>query len=154
MYSAYRTALNKLQVVPSARSASSSNQQRVLSWKEAFQSTIQQLSLAEASQDAQEKGMVLSCREKERKQITEFLKTAISGLVKSKENTEGEEEGTMTLKSSMFIAGPPGTGKASKMSPCNVSQIDYFALNSIYCSHITSDRNGQVNNSRTSTKAA
>lgn len=81
------------------------------SWQEAFQSAIQQLSLAEAAQDAQESGGVLPCREKERTQITGFLKKAICGLAQSNINEGGEEEETRNLKSSLFIAGPPGTGK-------------------------------------------
>jgi Cdc6-like AAA superfamily ATPase len=83
------------------------------SWKEEFQVAIQKLSLAEAAQDAQENGMVLSCRESERAQIMSFLRKAISGLVQSNSNDGGEEEEVKNLKSSLFIAGPPGTGKVS-----------------------------------------
>jgi len=112
MHSSYKTALSKLQPTAAESSKVASKQQPKKSWQEAFQWAIQQLSLAEAAQDAQENGMVLSCREKERAQITSFLRKAICGL---KNSEGGEEEETMNLKSSLFIAGPPGTGKTASV---------------------------------------
>jgi len=113
MHSAHKAAFNKLQQMlsSSVESIASAYQQREKPWKETFQFAIQQLSLAEAAQDAQENGMALPCREEERKQITSFLKKAISGLVHSNKDGGVEEDETMNLKSSLFIAGPPGTGK-------------------------------------------
>jgi hypothetical protein len=66
-----------------------------MSWQEAFHSAIKTLSLAEAAQDVQE-GATLLCRDDERSNVLDFLRTAICG-----------RQG-MAVKSSMFIAGPPG----------------------------------------------
>ena len=111
MYSAYKSALEILNQLPTDGGASFTGQQREISWKESFQAAIQQLSLAEAAQDAQDNGMVLACREKERARIKSFLTKAIRGS-SSKDVSQDEDE-TMNLQSSMFIAGPPGTGKVS-----------------------------------------
>lgn len=114
MHSAFRAALKTLQPqrASSAVGAASSGGEKP--WTEAFQSAIQQLSLAEAAESAQE-GMVLACREKERGQITTFLRKAICGLTQRSKNDGQEEEDTKNLKSSMFIAGPPGTGKTASV---------------------------------------
>ena len=110
MYSAYEVAFTKLQQRASASVGSTSVHaplREKASWKVAFQTAIQKLSLAEAAQDTQENGMVLTCREKERKQIKRFLQKGICGL-----NEGRDKEGkTKNLKTSLFIAGPPGTGK-------------------------------------------
>lgn len=111
MHSAYKAAFSRLERLSSAGIASPSGNK---SWREDFQSAIQKLSLAEAAQDAQENGMVLSCRETERAQIIGFLRKAISGLARSNKHDGGEEEEIKNLKSSLFIAGPPGTGKVRR----------------------------------------
>ena len=107
MHSAYKMAFDKLHREMSSTESTSSSEK---SWKESFQAAIQKLSLAAAAQDTQENGMTLACREKEREHITNFLKKAISGL-QSTNNDGGEDQETKNLKSSLFIAGPPGTGK-------------------------------------------
>merc|ERR1719203_460344 len=105
MYSTNKAAFKLLVSSSSTRSMVTSNQGKK-TWQEAFQSAIQQLSLAEAAQDAQENRRALPCREKERAQITNFLKKAICGM-QSNNHEGGEEEETRNLKSSLFIAGPP-----------------------------------------------
>ncbi|KAL7548090.1 hypothetical protein ACHAWF_011377 [Thalassiosira exigua] len=111
MHSAHRAALTRLPNASSVANEAPPNQHRDKSWREAMQEAIQQLTLAEAAQDVQEKGMVLSCREKERDQIASFLRKAIRGSG----SRGSEEEESMSLKSSMFIAGPPGTGKTASV---------------------------------------
>eukprot|EP00804_Cyclotella_cryptica_P014250 CCRYP_005654-RA/>CCRYP_005654-RA protein AED:0.12 eAED:0.12 QI:84/1/1/1/0.8/0.66/6/2772/1335 len=86
---------------------------RSLSWKEAFQSAIKTLSLAEAAEDVQLHGMELTCRENERRQISDFLKAAICG--RQRQNSDDANDTNMTIKNSIFIAGPPGTGKTASV---------------------------------------
>jgi len=112
MHSKYKAALSKL------ASTSSNNGNKLLegySWKEGFQSAIQKLSLAEAAADVQVHGMELRCRERERRHIGSFLRKAIRGLEQPLSNTQDDDsvdEGPMmNTKSSIFICGPPGTGK-------------------------------------------
>ena len=81
---------------------------RPLSWREAFQSAIKTLSLAEAAQDVQLRGIEMACRDKERKEVFSFLKTAVCG--RQVRNSQGDVVQSMAIKNSMFIAGPPGTG--------------------------------------------
>ena len=109
IYSTNKTALSKLK---SATSTIVTTQGSEKTWQEAYQLAIQQLSLAEAAQDAQENRKALPCREKERAQITNFLKKAICGM-QSNNHEGGQEEETRNLKSSLFIARPPGMGKVS-----------------------------------------
>lgn len=97
-----KSALSRLKDVES------SPEKRSLSWREAFQSAIRTLSLAEAAQDVQLRGIEMACRDKERKEVFNFLKTAICG--RQVRNKEGEVVESMAIKNSMFIAGPPGTG--------------------------------------------
>jgi len=118
MHSKYKAALSKL-------TSSSSNNGKKLSggysWKEGFQSAIQKLSLAEAAADVQVHGMELRCREQERRHIGSFLRKAIRGLEQPLNNSQdddsasGGDEGLMNTKSSIFICGPPGTGKTASV---------------------------------------
>ena len=118
MHSEYKTALSKLQSTPATNGKRSSEG---YSWKEAFQSAIQKLSLAEAAADVQVHGMELKCRERERQHIGSFLRKAIRGLeqplngsqTQDDDSVFGDDEGLMNTKSSIFICGPPGTGKVS-----------------------------------------
>jgi hypothetical protein len=68
------------------------------SWKEAFNRVIDKLALTDASKEAYENRSALIGREEEKQEILSFLEAAISG-----ESTDN--------KASIFIAGPPGTGK-------------------------------------------
>jgi len=119
------------------------------SWKEEFQAAIQNLSLAEAAQDAQENGMVLSCRETERAQIITFLRKAISGLVQSNHNDGGDEEAIKNVKSSLFIAGPPGTGKVRYY----VRMRSYFFLRLTAFYAASLDRISEIDHIRTANGA-
>ena len=118
MHSEYKTALSKLQSTSVANGNRSSGG---YSWKEAFQSAIQKLSLAEAAADVQVHGMELKYRERERQHIGSFLRKAIRGLeqplngsqTQDDDSVFGDDEGLMNTKSSIFICGPPGTGKVS-----------------------------------------
>jgi hypothetical protein len=102
-----KAALSRLQGVDSKAKVSSVDR-RSLSWKEAFQSAIQTLSLAEAAEDVQLHGMELTCRDHERKQISDFLKAAICG--RQRQHSDEANDTNMTIKNTIFIAGPPGTG--------------------------------------------
>jgi hypothetical protein len=70
-------------------------------WTMAFRKVIQKLSLTDASKEAYNDGSILIGREKERREIKSFLKSAITH--KSAENN----------KSSVLVAGPPGVGKTA-----------------------------------------
>merc|ERR1719491_2181185 len=104
MNSSFKSALQKLGELEEKSTTSSDQPQEEIGWRAAFQWAIKQLSIAVAAEDTQDKGMPLPGREKERAQISNFLRTAIRGL-----NVEGEEDGDderKKLKSSLFIAGP------------------------------------------------
>jgi hypothetical protein len=71
-----------------------------LTWKESMTRIISKLTLKDASRGAYERGEALIGREKEIHQLLFFFRAAIRG-----------DPGTGGVKSSMFIAGPPGVGK-------------------------------------------
>lgn len=102
-----KAALSRLMGLHSKAEVSSVDR-RSLSWKEAFQSAIKTLSLAEAAEDVQLHGMELTCRDSERRQISTFLKAAICG--RQRQNSDEANDTNMTIKNTIFIAGPPGTG--------------------------------------------
>ena len=117
MHSQYKAALSKLPSTSASNGRESSGH-----WKEGFQNAIQKLSLAEAAADVQVHGMELRCRERERQHIGSFLRKAIRGLEQRTDITQDDDdsvmrddEGTMNTKSSIFICGPPGTGKVSSL---------------------------------------
>ncbi len=66
------------------------------SWRQAFSSVAEKLSLTDASKEANYNGDALVGREKERKQILSFLRGSIAGHA-------GE-----STKPCLFVAGPPG----------------------------------------------
>ncbi|KAL7433937.1 hypothetical protein ACHAXM_003855 [Skeletonema potamos] len=143
MHSEYKAALSKL---PSASASNGKKSSEGYSWKEGFQSAIQKLSLAEAAADVQVHGMELRCRERERKHIGSFLRKAIRGLEQRTNNTQDDDnimrddEGPMNTKSSIFICGPPGTGKTASVRSIinelqeeqasgNLPEFNFIALN-------------------------
>ena len=132
MHSAYKAAFSKLESGSSDKIVEPSSN---TSWKEEFQTAIQKLSLAEAAHDAQENGMVLSCRENERAQIITFVRKAISGLAQSNKFDGGVDDEVKNLKSSLFIAGPPGTGKVRWVSSMSyvVLSYDSHRVEYMYC---------------------
>ena len=73
----------------------------VSTYGEAFTKVIHKLSLTDASKEAYESCAVLVGREKERKQIMSFLRASINGYAED------------SSKASLFVAGPPGTGKTA-----------------------------------------
>jgi origin recognition complex subunit 1 len=107
-------------------------------WKDAFRMVIQKLSVSQASTDAFEKGATLLERDRERNEITSFLRGAIQSAMKSE--TSGSKS------PSLFIAGPPGTGKT--VSVCSIIEklrheqidgdlpyFDFFSLNGMEMRH-------------------
>ena len=118
MHSKYKAALSKLPSVSNKSGKISSSQE--YSWKEGFQNAIQKLSLAEAAADIQVHGMELKCRERERRHIGNFLRKAIRGLDSNNNRDDettvmSEDGGLLNTKSSIFICGPPGTGKTASV---------------------------------------
>jgi hypothetical protein len=73
-----------------------------ISFRDAFTRVIQKLSLTDASREAHQNASVLVGREMERQQIAAFLRAAIAG--------NAQANGS---RGSLFIAGPPGTGKTA-----------------------------------------
>ena len=110
-----------------AASASKTNSKAQL--KSNFREAISRLSLSDASADAQIRGMELTGRKKELNQIKDFLRSAIQGAkneFKAHDGTEIES----SVKSSIFIAGPPGTGKVS------IFLIANFMLSTSSCTRL------------------
>jgi hypothetical protein len=124
MHSAYKAAFSKLESGSSVTKIVEPTSNT--SWKEEFQTAIHKLSLAEAAHDAQENGMVLSCRENERAQIITFVRKAISGLAQANKFDGTVDDEVKNLKSSLFIAGPPGTGKVRWCTRCHV--VKFFMI--------------------------
>ena len=101
MYSSFQTSLQKLQVKDDQALASSQLPQDLTRWENAFKDAIQKLSIAEAAQDTQDRGMVLPGREKEREQISSFLRNAIRGVASGNDY----DESVRSKSSTIFIAG-------------------------------------------------
>eukprot|EP00978_Attheya_sp_CCMP212_P014153 scaffold35935_cov44-Attheya_sp.AAC.6 len=103
-----------------------------LSWKQQFLNSIQALSLTDASAHVQVQGLSLPGREEERRRIIGFLRTAITGGMSSSDS----------VKSAIFIAGPPGTGKTASVRSIvtelrqeqamgTIPEFNFVALNGI-----------------------
>jgi Cdc6-like AAA superfamily ATPase len=82
-----------------------------LMWKDIFHETISKLNLGQSS--SLQTGDTLIGREKEQEQIKNFLRSAID-----KVNTTTKEVILNSNLFSLFVAGPPGTGKTA--SVCSV----------------------------------
>jgi len=74
-----------------------------LTWTESMARIIGKLTLKDASRGAYEDGTSLIGRERELHKLLTFFRAAVRG-----------DAGTGGVKSSMFIAGPPGVGKVRK----------------------------------------
>ena len=74
----------------------------ILSFNDAFARVIHKLSLTDASKEAHDNSSALVGRESERKEISLFLRSCI--------NKKGQGSSN---RASLFIAGPPGTGKTA-----------------------------------------
>jgi len=80
-------------------------------WRERFHDAFSKLTLTEALADVKMHRGVLIGREAEQKQIANFLRSAIQSV-----NPKGEMSSNVTF--SLFVAGPPGTGKTA--SVCSI----------------------------------
>jgi len=107
-------------------------------WRESFQRVIRKLTLTQASSDAYDDYVALVGRGKEQGEISSFLRAAIKGA-----NNSCSDGST---SSSLFVAGPPGTGKT--VSVCSVinklqqeqvegllPDFDFFSLNGMEMRH-------------------
>ena len=74
-----------------------------LTWTESMARIIGKLTLKDASRGTYEDGTSLIGRERELHKLLTFFRAAVRG-----------DAGTGGVKSSMFIAGPPGVGKVRK----------------------------------------
>ena len=83
-------------------------------WRDAFVRVIKKLTLKQASTEAYDHGKGLIGREKELDKILSFLRHAIRG--------DTQMDG---VKSSIFIAGPPGLGKTGTFIARTSLQIEY-----------------------------
>jgi origin recognition complex subunit 1 len=78
-------------------------------WKRAFSDTIEKLGLSDASEDTSVRGIPLTGREREQEEITTFLRSRICG------DLSGDDDGDNAKNFSLFVAGPPGTGKTASV---------------------------------------
>jgi len=101
MYSSFQASLQKLQIEDGQATASSQPPQDLTTWGDAFKDAIQKLSIAEAAQDTQDRGMVLPGREREREQISSFLRNAIRGAAFGNDY----DDSVRSKSSTIFIAG-------------------------------------------------
>ena len=109
-------------------------------WKREFTNAIKKLGLVEASEDARIRGVHLIGRDKEQERIMTFLRSTICGET----NEAGEIESV--TKSSLFLAGPPGTGKTAcvhsviarlrkEQAKGKLPEFDFVSLNGMEMRH-------------------
>jgi origin recognition complex subunit 1 len=111
-----------------------------LPWKDAFCTVIDKLTLTQASMDAFGENVALIGRSREQQEITTFLRAAIKGAHKFNPDDDDSKH------PSMFVAGPPGTGKT--VSVCSIiaklrheqirgalPDFDFFSLNGMEMRH-------------------
>mmetsp|Transcript_16620 Transcript_16620/g.23590 ORF Transcript_16620/g.23590 Transcript_16620/m.23590 type:complete len:1299 (+) Transcript_16620:102-3998(+) len=77
-------------------------------WSERFHDAIEKLTLTDASEKVQIQGSALVGREKEQNEIYSYLKSSICGINDLNSIYKG-------LNYSLFVAGPPGTGKTASV---------------------------------------
>jgi len=70
---------------------------------------IENLGLSAAPEEASVRGIHLTGREAEQEKIMTFLRSRISGAV----HEDGPIDSSVATNSSLFVAGPPGTGKTA-----------------------------------------
>lgn len=110
-----------------------------LLWKDIFHKTISKLNLGQTS--SLKSGDAIIGREKEQEQIRNFLRSAIQDV-----NTEKKEEILNPNLFSLFVAGPPGTGKTASVCSVidslkreqaegSVGKFDFVHLNGLEMRH-------------------
>jgi origin recognition complex subunit 1 len=109
-------------------------------WKRAFTDTIEKLGLSDASEDTSVRGIRLTGRDREQEEIMTFLRSRICG------DFSVDEEGDNAKNSSLFVAGPPGTGKTASVhsviarlrveqSKGKLPAFDFVSLNGMEMRH-------------------
>lgn len=83
-------------------------------WQPAFKRVIDNLGLSAASEDASVRGIQLTGRETEQEKIMTFLRSRISGGTDD-ETADESDGGNVSTNASLFVAGPPGTGKTASV---------------------------------------
>jgi origin recognition complex subunit 1 len=121
-------------------------------WKQAFKEVIERLGLSAASDDASVQGIQLTGREAEQEKIMTFLRSRIAGSVEEEDDDDDSEDDDesaqshVAINASLFIAGPPGTGKtASVLSVIarlrkeqangKIPEFDFVSLNGMEMRH-------------------
>ncbi len=121
-------------------------------WKRAFKEVIERLGLSAASDDASVQGIQLTGREAEQEKIMTFLRSRIAGSVEEEDDDDDSEDDDesaqshVAINASLFIAGPPGTGKtASVLSVIarlrkeqangKIPEFDFVSLNGMEMRH-------------------
>jgi origin recognition complex subunit 1 len=84
-------------------------------WQQSFKGVIENLGLSAASEEASAQGIQLTGREKEQEKIMTFLRSRIGGDVDDDDESDDCTTGT-TTNASLFVAGPPGTGKTASVN--------------------------------------
>ena len=121
------TSATTASVERSKPNACEAQRKSTLTWKENFANAIRKLSLSDASKEGFEGEFSLIGREHERKKIMSFLNASVLG---DRRDTSA----------SIFIAGPPGTGKTASVFACvkemlrnqskrETSNLSFFYLN-------------------------
>jgi origin recognition complex subunit 1 len=100
--------------------------------EDSFKQVIEKMSLTDASKEGYQDGAALIGRDKERREITKFLRGGITGRLED--------------KASLFIGGPPGVGKTAcvrsvinelkkEQSKGKVDQFEFITLNGMEMRH-------------------